>query len=281
VIEQADVEAVVWALRAAAEAVGAPFMLVGAYARDLRLEGVPGPLALRFTRDVDFAVMVETWGEFEHVRAGLPGRPEQDFAPGDAQHRLVFLGRLKVDLVPFGALMEADGTIRWPPDGKTVMSVLGFEDAYETATEMMLGPECVRVVTLAGLTLLKLVAWNDDRRRTKDAEDLALVLRKYPDAPAHEDRLWLGPDADLADAPSFDYETAGARLLGRDLARSIRRPPVLHAVGTILQREAEPPYDLGAAMKGAFGHSVERALGFLGALRQGVLDVPPGQGGGP
>jgi predicted nucleotidyltransferase len=220
--------------------------------------------------------MVRTWEQFEQVRSGLLGRRERDFAAGRLPHRVLFRSRLEVDLVPFGALMEADGTIRWPPDGEVQMSVLGFEDAYEAATDMVLGTESVRVVTLAGLSLLKLFAWNDSHGRTKDAEDLAFVARRYPDVPGHEDRLWRGADADLAEKPGFDYERAGVRLLGRDLARTVRRRQVRRTLDEILRRETEClPYDLATAMGRSLGGFIEQAVDLLSSLREGVSDIAP------
>lgn len=274
-IELEDVAGALCALRSSAEVADAPLMLVGAYARDMRLEGTPGTLSLRRTRDVDVAVMVKDWEHFGRVRHGLLSRPERDFAAGAPPHRMRFRSRLEVDIVPFGAVMDGDGVIRWPPDGDVQMSVLGFEDAYDAATEMALGGERLRVVTLPGLVLLKLMAWNDDPTRTKDAEDIAAVVRRYLDVPSHEGRLWQGQDSDLVEVPDFDYEAAGARLVGRDLARIVRHGQVRLAIEGILGRETErPPYDLAAAMAPSWGSSFEAAIGALRGLRAGIEDIP-------
>jgi predicted nucleotidyltransferase len=60
----------------------------------------------------------------------------------------------------------------------------------------------VRVASVPGLTLLKLIAWADRRHQNnKDAADLYWLLTTY------------------TEAGNFDLELAGAELLGRDVSR--------------------------------------------------------------
>jgi len=63
---------------------------------------------------------------------------------------------MEVDLIPFGGLENADGTISWPPDGDTVMSVLGFKEALEASIDVLLpSARQVAVVSLGSRPEIK------------------------------------------------------------------------------------------------------------------------------
>jgi len=83
--------------------------------------------------------------------------------------------------------------------------------------------------------LLKLVAWQDRHESTpkKDASDLMIIMSNYLSCGGHE-RLLSEPWIDDAD---FDYETAGAQLLGRDI-RQLLDDAGTSRVTSLLQREA-------------------------------------------
>ncbi len=67
---------------------------------------------------------------------------------------------------------------------------------------------------------MKIVAWEDRPQvRSKDARDLAHILEKYLDA-GNGERLFEEHE-DLTSIDDFDYVRAGARLLGRDIARIV------------------------------------------------------------
>lgn len=137
------------------------------------------------------------------------------------KQRLIHASGLLIDLIPFGDIEEASGQIAWPPDFSVVMSTVGFREAYDNSIEVRITDELiVRVASLAGLALMKLVAW-DDRRFERDAQDLGLIMRFYL-AAGNEDRIYSekGDCVDLLNE-EFDYQRASARILGRDLGRLV------------------------------------------------------------
>ena len=144
-------------------------MVVGATARDLLLYHVHGIPATRATRDVDFAMAVENWEQFQTLRAALLATGE--FAPGPVEHRLFFrtpqgTTDIPIDLIPFGGVAEND-TITWPPQRDTLMTVAGFEDAMAACVRVEAAPDfTIPVVSLAALSVLKVFAWAD-RRTTR------------------------------------------------------------------------------------------------------------------
>jgi hypothetical protein len=90
-----------------------------------------------------------------------------------------------LDLIPFGAVERTDGTIAWPPAGDEVMAVIGYAEAAAGAMTLALPKhQKARVVSLPMLAVLKVPAWKDRHRfiQGKDAEDLQLILRRYPEA---------------------------------------------------------------------------------------------------
>jgi predicted nucleotidyltransferase len=89
-----------------------PFFIVGATARDIQLEVHYGIESKRATVDIDIAVFIENWDQFNHLKDKLIGAT--DFTPTKNIQRLLFKKRLPVDIVPFGAIAEKGDLLEWP-----------------------------------------------------------------------------------------------------------------------------------------------------------------------
>lgn len=192
--------------------------IVGAQARDLILQHAYGLQVHRRTNDIDFGIIVEDWDEFTKLKDKLIA--SEKFEPHiTMKQRLVHESGLLIDLVPFGALEDPVGQIAWPPDFAIVMNTIGFREAHENSIEVRLAEDLtVKIASLAGLALLKIVAW-DDRRFERDAQDLGLIMMHYLEA-GNADRVYTerGDCVDLLN-DEFDYDKASARILGRDIGR--------------------------------------------------------------
>lgn len=225
------------ALSEAAGSLEVPFFVVGATARDLIFELGHGLPSKRATLDKDFGVRVASWGEFEKLKESL--LTSGQFKPTAKVHRLLFRGELLADILPFGGIADVRGEIRWPPDEDVVMSMVGFEDAYRAALKVRVRarpPLDILVASTPGLTIMKLISWADrPQERSRDAVDLAHILERYLDADNNHERL-LEAHIDLAEVENFDYVRAGARLLGRDVAR-IGKPETIGRIREILAKE--------------------------------------------
>jgi len=266
------------ALSEAAGSLEVPFFVVGATARDLIFELGYGLPSKRATLDKDFGLRVASWGEYEKLKESLltSGQFKQD----KEVQRLRYRGELLVDVLPFGEIADAKGEIRWPPDEDVVMSTLGFEDAYRAVLEVRVRarpPLDILVASTPGLTIMKLIAWADrSNDRQRDAGDLAYILENYLDAGNHE-RL-LENHFDLAEVENFDYVRAGARLLGRDVAR-IGKPETIGRIREILAKETadEGQNRLIQAMMAGRGVSDEERKNrfgeLLGQLRQLLMGI--------
>ena len=99
------------------------------------------------------------------------------------------------------------------------MNVAGYSETFAFAVLVEVEPGfALRVASLAGLAILKLVAWADrGARDSRDAIDLATLLRQYGTA-GNEDRLY-GAEIGVLEAVGYDFDLAGARLLGMDAGR--------------------------------------------------------------
>jgi len=205
-----------------ARALGIEYLVTGATARDIMLIGVFGLETGRGTRDVDLAIAVDGWPAFGAIRARLVATGAFE-ADRQVVHRLFHLrgGRrgYPIDLIPFGGIEDLGAMIAWPPDRSVVMNVAGYREAFDAAAPVEIDSGfVVRVVSLPGLAILKLLAWADrGAADPRDAIDLAMLLRQYGTA-GNEDRLY-GAEIGVLEAVSYDLDLAGARLLGRDAAR--------------------------------------------------------------
>jgi predicted nucleotidyltransferase len=196
------------------------YFLAGATAREIILRHVFGRPPGRRTLDVDFGIAVRDWEQFENLKSALIKNAGFEQDQKKKQRILHKSSSVKVDLIPFGGVERTDGTITWPPDEDIVMRVTGFTDALESAVMVRLDENLlIRVVSLPALLVLKVFAWVDRKYEKRDAEDIYTLLKQYGDA-GNEDRLY-GENQDILESEGFDFELAGARLIGRDVAQVI------------------------------------------------------------
>ena len=162
----------------------------------------------RATYDIDFGIAVENWDHFARLKEHLIATG--DFAADRrALQRLIYSDQgagfsLPVDLIPFGGVASGDGTIEWPPSRDIVMNVAGFEEALTSSMPVEIAPGLVvRVASLTGLALLKLVAWSDRGRETdKDAVDLYRLVTSYANIVEHVRGPRMALIIDLGDGPA-------------------------------------------------------------------------------
>ena len=250
-----------------------PFFIIGATARDIIFEHAYGIKAPRATRDVDLAVQVARWQDFERLKENLIATGELVNDEKMIQ-RLRYHDQIPVDIVPFGDI-EANGNILWPPEYSIKMSVVGFQEAYGHTQIVRLreNPALdVHVVTPAGLMVLKIIAWNERYPQAKkDALDIAFILRNYIDA-GNEGLLWEQHDDLMAE--DHDYRQAGARMLGREIAK-ILSPESKRLLKEILSHETGEQ-DIYRMVENMMNHpeQFEENLELLEALNRGLHDKP-------
>ena len=198
--------------------LGAEVYVVGAAARDIALRLLEVANAPRRTMDLDVAVILQDWSQYERLSSILL---QNHFEKAREKQRFIYLGsngclRFEVDIVPFGAIAE-DDQLAWPPEGAPVMSVRCFEDVMREADKVTVdGDFAFRLASLSGQFLIKLDTWCDRRMKTKkDAADMAFLLQNVYVAYAlvHDG---LPPEVDV-NAEQFDVIVAGAEWMAVDL----------------------------------------------------------------
>lgn len=254
------------------------YFVLGATARDIVLYGVFGIAPERGTLDVDLAVAVRDWSQFEQVKAALVTTGEFT-AEQATPHRLFRRDdRLKqphlLDILPFGGVEDASHKIVWPSELSVVMNVAGYREALEAAQEVEIALGfVVRVASLPGLAVLKLLAWADRGiEDPRDATDLVTIMRRYAEA-GNEDRLY-GEEADVLDTVAHNVDLAGPRLLGRDAGRIIAdatREQVFALLrdDAVVQRLVK---DMARAIRGV-EDSITEAEMLLAQFRSGLEEV--------
>jgi len=198
-----------------AENLNIPIFLIGATARDLVLEHGYGLPKITTTRDIDFGVAVSDWQEYEKLKRELV-KTDNFSLDSKAEHRLIEnSSNTKIDFVPFGEIESSPGQIIF--QSKTVMNMTGFSEAFKTALMVRLSADLIiKIVSSVGLALLKLFSWND-RFENKDASDFWLITKNYLDIADNQERIY-NEYADWLKETDYDFEIAGAKLLGIDMA---------------------------------------------------------------
>jgi predicted nucleotidyltransferase len=272
-----DLVAVFEALLRTAQREGIVLYVVGATARDLLMDYAFGMKSPRLSVDIDVAIRVRDWVDYLGFVGALAIANEM--SPTGVAYR--YRGRTGtiVDILPFGPIAGPDGQVTVRSAQDVIFSVLGFEEAFNASTPVIISrnPDLeILVCSVAGLAMLKLLSWNEAfPGRPKDAEDFIFLVEHYFDA--GNDLRLMTEAPELLEGPRVDYELAGARLLGRDIGR-IAGPAIRRKVVEILTREAKPRGQLALATNVArrrisYEETVDKVLEMLRAVLAGVREA--------
>jgi len=218
--------------------VGISFFVIGATARDIIME-LNNEKSGRLTHDLDIAITVNNWEQWQKVEEEIV-KLENFTKDKDQKQRFLYKGKFQLDIVPFGDLMKQDSRIFWPPDESFAMSVLGFDAADEAALKVFIDKETeIKIATLNGIFLLKIVAWKDrNHKGNKDADDMGFILENYLNINA--ERAALEYYNEIYDIEPYTAIIGGAVLLGKDInALLINHQETKASVVKILVNEIE------------------------------------------
>ena len=119
---------------------------------------------------------------------------------------------------------------------------------------------------------MKIVAWAD-RRFERDAQDFGDHEKLF--GRRHRDRLYAdhGDCSDLLNDENFDYDTASARVLGRDIGRMLTEESRSIMELTVTAEDERERLSAAMVRNNANYHgNSEMALAMLEALRQGLSE---------
>lgn len=195
--------------------INVDFYVIGATARDIILSNLHDLVPDRKTADLDIAIAISDWKQFQSIEENLP-KKEGFTKSKEQKQRFIFKEVYEIDVVPFGDVAEDDGNIYWPPDETIAMSIWGFPEMADSTIRVEIDGEfSIKIASLPGLFILKLVAWKDRHLLgSKDAYDMALLLTNYLDI--NTERA-VEEHYDLYETDEFDQVIAGAQLMARDV----------------------------------------------------------------
>ena len=253
------------------------FFVVGAFARDVIFEHIHRISAPRMTEDIDIGIELANWEEFKRLTDTLIERGH--FSPTNLPHRFSASSfPTLVDIVPYGGIGDETKRISWPPNHDMIMSILGFEEAYQSALNVRLSNEPpleILVPSIPALALLKIISWDDAYpERERDALDLLFILEKYESTDILN-KLYES-HVPLLTEEEFHPQLASVRLLGREIAQ-LGNTETVSTVEKILAREIDENQGfrmLSHMVKGVSFQSIkfEKSLQLLRKLLQGIRE---------
>lgn len=252
-----------------ADALNIPFFIIGAFARDIIMEHFHKIKAPRMTMDIDLGIRVSNWNQFDKLinNLELSGKFKKT-----KEKQTITYKDISIDIVPFGSISNKNEKISWPPEDRVIMSVMGFDEVYINSTLVKLQNNPlleVKIPTLPGLSILKLLAWNDNfPDRSRDAEDLVFIMMKY-EYTEIDDKLY-GSELQLLKNENFDNQIAAIVLLGKEM-RMICAKRTIEYIRKILNHETseDSNYNLAKDMSITSKINFERILFFLKKLKKG------------
>lgn len=191
--------------------------LIGAQARDINLLE-SGIRPSRGTMDIDFAIMLPDMETYEKLFNDLL---QSGFRDTKMPYRIIYdKTNTVIDILPYGEI-EEKGTVTFT-EREIELSVVGFKEVGQITQEMTLGNTNIRVTPMEGLFILKLISWDEKPSdRVKDLDDLQFILKNY--FALNQERFYADHLDCLEDLSEIHFQiSAGARLLGRDMAAALK-----------------------------------------------------------
>lgn len=192
--------------------------VVGALARDIAMEILKMPPSPRRTADLDVAIALKDWSQFELLKEQLL---KNNFVKGKPKQRFYYKGEdgnndYEIDIVPFGKL-ETDEKVAWPPEGNPEMSVKCFKDVMNIADTVVIDDTIiVKMAPLSGQFLIKFDTWIDRHLLTdKDAADMLYIMDNF--YLAYVSFKQPVPDDVQETSESFDLLNGGARWIACEM----------------------------------------------------------------
>ncbi len=246
-----------------------PYYLIGVSAIALELLKT-GIMPSRGTKDIDFAIMISSLKEFEHVVRMLE---EKGFRKAKEPWTLYHPEyNVAIDLLPFGQIEEKD-TVGFN-ERYTDLHVLGFKEVLSETEQVLIEEKIAQIPSLHGMIILKLISWSDrPEERDNDLKDILLIIKNYYEIEWDE---ILRSHFDTIPEGDFDKLIIAARVLGRKAAEILSQSKRLEdRVIDVLQKNSEnienTPIGEEWAMQNDW--TVEYAVRIIKEFMQGILET--------
>jgi predicted nucleotidyltransferase len=238
------------------------FFIIGAAARDI---GMNGDTRFRITNDIDFAVSITDKNKFYELKKILCtefGYQE------DGEYKLLHPIYGELDLVPFGEIR-----INYNQVAAIALNEEGLQEVAEAGlrTIEITAEHSIKVASLAAVTLLKLISWDDQKdNRGKDAEDINAIIEAYFEL--HSEEIFdnhndLFPEEDK----EYELSTIGAQVLGRHIANILKgKTRLTQQIQRILTEQTATENRLAKRMMKIEEDNIELKQRYLTLLKNGI-----------
>ena len=214
-----DLEDIVNGLGKHFKSLDVDFFIVGAKARDIISKESGVELSRRKTSDVDFGLFVDSWDTLDAMRELFRNDENIELNPDKKNKVRYYYKGTPFDLVPFGGIEDADGKVSWPPCYDTIMTVIGYEEALKSAKVIAIGDTEVKVVTPEMLVALKIVSWDENPARDRDAQDINYIMENYENIDADVENCLFDHYLDILDRFEHDHHLSSLAIMGIRIAR--------------------------------------------------------------
>ncbi len=257
----------------AAEDIGLAPCLIGAGAIQIGGASAWEVRLARRTLDWDFAVRVDSWGEYEALRSALTS--DERFRPMNTPHRFSHQRGGLLDVIPYGGIEAPPGVLAWP-DGH-VMGTAGLDALDRHSCRIKLSQVELRLATLPAVVGLKILAYRDRGPRGifRDIQDAYALLRDAEDAAA--DQRIQTECMDRFASGRLSYGEAGAYLLGRDVGATFQVNALAPITSLLADLESDGNPLLGDIQRSIHAHRAS-IRDRLEAFRTGIQDASQAAG---
>lgn len=217
---------------------GIEYYLVGAVARDIQLSASNEIISLRKTNDVDVAIMIQEEDHFYTIKDALIATGNFQAHPTEAI-KVFYKDAIELDLLPFGEIESEAREIRLHKPNLFVINMPGFREILPHTEEKNIDDLAIKVCTVEGIIILKLIAHDDRPQRTKDISDIEQLIKFYfelNDEDIYDTHFDL---METYDTQRSDYlELVSARVIGRNIKKILDGSNgVIHRVRDILRKK--------------------------------------------
>ncbi|KKB51604.1 hypothetical protein HMPREF1212_02335 [Parabacteroides sp. HGS0025] len=254
--------------------------IVGALARDIAMEILKMPPSPRRTADLDVAITLKDWSQFELLKEHLL---KNHFIKGEPKQRFYYQGEdgnndYEIDIVPFGEL-EADEKVAWPPEGNPEMSVKCFKDVMNIADTVVIDDAItIKMAPLSGQFLIKFDTWLDRHLLTdKDASDMLYIMDSF--YLAYVSFKQPVPDDVEEDSEDFDLLKGGAKWIACEMREFLSKEHLQFYIDQLQEQiDLDENSPLLRTMSRNYpasnGHMTLRntLIGMTNVLRKGIKD---------
>ena len=245
----------------------APYYLIGVTAADIQLlkEGIKPS---RGTKDIDFAVMVSSFIQYDTIKSELIAKGFNQVKDPFTLYHPKF--NVAIDLLPFGQIEESD-TVNFT-EREVIMNVIGFKETLQDSAQISLDDTLsIQVPPLHGMVLLKLISWSDrPELRATDLEDIYRIITHYYNVQG--DSIF-DEHFDLLAADPLDEKLIGAEVIGRKISEILNKSEKLKSrVLKVIEENTSDPAlsSIGKYWASKYRIDVDYAIHILNRMKKGI-----------